>query len=205
MARKFLKWTGITLGVLLALFIGINAFDEALDPGAAAILNAQAKSKPEENAYFFAVGLRAPLDRAPGDFGQECVARLVNISKSYNETVALFSSGKSGCDKHKNALAWQGLTAISCGRQQASCLSHYQKKNAEIKRLAEKNKILLQRYERLLAMEHFEDAPYTNPITMPQPFDLTNELYSAISAIQLQEGDVGAFIQRLLRRPNFIV
>lgn len=197
---KFLKWTGITLGVLFALYLGINAFDETLDPGAAAIINSQAKIKPEENAYFFAVGLRAPLDRAPGEFGQECVARLIKISSSEKEMV---SSGKTGCDIHESALVWQGSSTISCGRQQAPCLAHFQKQNAEIKLLAEKNEIFLQRYERLLAMEHFEDVPYTSHMTVPQPLDLTNELYSAISAIKLQEGDVGAFIQRIAGEAKF--
>ena len=52
---KFLKWAGITLGTLIVLFIGINAFDETLDPGAASILNAQPTVKAEENAYFYLI------------------------------------------------------------------------------------------------------------------------------------------------------
>lgn len=200
---KFLKWTGITLGTLFVLFIAINAFDETLDPGAAAIINAQPKIKPEENAYLFLVGLRAPPDRAPGEFGQECITRLINISKSHKETVALFSSGKTGCTDEKPWLAGQDISAISCGRQQVTCLSHYQKQSVAIKQLAETNQILLQRYEQLLAMEYFEDVPYTNHMTTPLPFDSTSELYSAVSAIKLQEGNAGAFIQRTTAEAKF--
>lgn len=203
MILKFLKWAGITLGVLFAIYLGINAFDETLDPGAAAIINAQAKIKPEENAYFFVVGLRAPFDRAPGEYGQECVARLIKISQNYEEMIALFSSGKTGCNEHKDALVWEGLSTISCKRQQESCLLHYQKQSPEIMRLAEKNKILLRRYERLLDSAYFDDVSYANHLAAPHPFDLRNELYSAVSAIKLQEGDIGAFIQRTSAEAKF--
>ena len=150
---KFLKWTGISLGVLLALFIGINAFDETLDPGAAAIINAQSKIKPEENAYLSLVGLRAPPDRAPGEFGLECITRLVAASKSHKETMALFASGKTGCTDEKPWLAGKDISAISCESKQKSCLSHYQEQSAAIKQVALNNKLLLQRYERLLTFK----------------------------------------------------
>ena len=41
------------LSVPLVIFLGINAFDEPLDPGALAILNSQSKVKPEDNAYLY--------------------------------------------------------------------------------------------------------------------------------------------------------
>ena len=201
---NFLKWMGISLGVLLALFIGINAFDETLDPGAAAIINAQTKIKPEENAYLFLVGLRAPPDRAPGEFGQECITRLVNISKSHKETVALFSSGKTGCTDEKPWLAWQDVSAISCERQKESCFSHYQKKNIAIKQVAESNKLLLQRYEQLLAMEQYDGASYLNMLTNSLTIhDAISELFSAVSTIKLQERDAEAFIQRTASAAKF--
>lgn len=201
---KFLKWTGITLGVLLALFVGINAFDETLDPGAAAILNAQATIKPEENAYFFVVGLRAPLDRTPGEFGQECVARLISVSKNYKEMMALISSGNTGCTHQKSWLAGQDISAISCSHQKESCLSYYQKQSDIFKQLAKKNSVMLQRYEQLLGMEQYEDVPYDiSQLPLPLPYDAISELYSAVSAIKIQEGEVGFFIQRTAAEAKF--
>ena len=200
---KFLKWVGISLGALLALFIGINAFDETLDPGAASIINAQSKIKPEENAYLFLVGLRAPPDRAPDEFGQECVTRLVNISKSHKETVALFASGKTGCTDEKSWLAGKDISAISCESKQKSCLSHYQEQSAAIKQVALSNKLLLQRYERLLTFKHFDDASYLNLLTIALFYDPVNELHAALSAAKLQDGDTEAFIQRTANQARF--
>lgn len=200
---KFLKWISITLGLLLALFIGINAFDETLDPGAAAILNAPPKVRAEDNAYFYVVGLRAPMNRAPSEFGQQCVSRLTAISKSRKETIALFRSGKTGCSSQEKTLEWKDVSTIACEQQKEGCFSHYQKQGEAIKRLAEQNKTLLQRYEQLLAMEQFEDAPYTNYVTIGLQFDLIKELYSAISVIKLQEGNIGEFVQRTSSEARF--
>lgn len=200
---KFLKWTGITIGTLLVLFIAINAFDETLDPGAAALINAPSKIKPEQNAYFFLIGLRAPPDRDPGEFGHECVTRLIKTSESGKETSALFISGKTGCTDEKPWLAWADISAISCERQEESCFSHYQKQRTAIKQVAENNKLLLQRYERLLAMEYFDDASYANLLTTSLFLDPVRELYSAVSATKLQEGDAEAFIQRTANQIRF--
>ena len=201
---KFLKWTGITLGILLVVFVAINAFDETLDPGAAAIINAQSKIKPEENAYFFLVGLRAPADRAPGEFGLECITRLVVASKSHKETMALFASGKTGCTDEKPWLAGQDISAISCERQKESCFSHYQKQNIAIKQVAESNKLLLQRYEQLLAMEQYDGASYVRVLSIGLTSHYAiSELFSAVTVIKLQEGDAQAFIQRTASAAKF--
>lgn len=200
---KFLKWTGITLGLIVVLFVSINAFDEVLDPGAAAILNAQSTVKPEDNAYFFLVGLGAPLDRDPGKFGLECVTRLANVAKSHKETMVLITRGNTGCTNHEIGLTWQEISDIHCRSQQEGCLSRNQKQSATIMLLANKNKIRLQRFEHLLAMEQFEDTPYANHLTAPLPLDLTNDLYSAISTIKLQEENAGEFIQRTAAEAKF--
>ena len=136
---KFLKWTGITLGLIVVLFVSINAFDEVLDPGAAAILNAQSTVKPEDNAYFFLVGLGAPLDRDPGEFGLECITRLANVAKNYKETMALITRGNTGCTSHEVALTWQEISDIHCRSQQEGCLIRNQKQSATIMLLADKN------------------------------------------------------------------
>ena len=85
--------------------MSINVFDEKLEPGAAEIINAKPKIKPEENAYFYLVGLRAPLDREPGEFGRECITRLVKTSKSLEETSALYASGYTAAGILPSALS----------------------------------------------------------------------------------------------------
>ena len=70
------------LGVLLALFIGINAFDETLDPGAAAILNAQPKVKAEDNAYFYLAGMYTSTANNPSEAGRKCVAAQLKVAQA---------------------------------------------------------------------------------------------------------------------------
>ena len=197
---KFFKWTGITLGVLVALFIGIYAFDETLDPGAAAIINAQPKIKAEDNAYFFLVGLRAPADRDPGEFGRECVARLMKVSKNFEETKALHASGSVGCSRE----AKLDISKISCGSSQASCFSNYLKHSSAFKQLADENKNLLQRYDRLLSMTQFEELPFSIENASAHFFDLSiRELYSAVSVIKLLEGNNAEFVRRMVAAASY--
>ena len=201
---KFLKWAGITLGTLLVLFIAINAFDETLDPGAAAILNAQPKVKAEENAYFYLVGLYAPPESEPVEFGRACVARLIDISKSHEKTMALYASGNTGCTDQEIWQAGPDISAIACHRQQASCFSHYLKQGAAIKQLAGKYKALLQRYERMLAMTQFDEGHYASSLTIALTLDSSaRELYSAISVSKLREGNPAEFVRRTVAAARY--
>lgn len=199
---KFIQWASVAAGMILASFLGINAFDEALEPGALAIIHAQPRVKPEKNAYFYLIGLTAPQDRAPSEFGQQCVASLSEISKNRDATVAWLTSSDRDCANYEDTLRRKG-SSIACEQQQEPCLAHYQKQNAAIKLLAETHKAALQRYAQLLTMDHYEEAPYTNHLTTTFPIDLANELYPAVSASKLREGDTQAFIQRSAAEAKF--
>ena len=96
---KFIQWASAVAGVILASFLVVNAFDEDLEPGALAIIHAQPKIKPEKNAYFYLIGLSAPQGREPSEFGQQCMARLSEISKSPAAARQWLTSSDRDCAK----------------------------------------------------------------------------------------------------------
>ena len=198
---KFIQWASAVAGVILASFLVVNAFDEDLEPGALAIIHAQPKIKPEKNAYFYLIGLSAPQGREPSEFGQQCMARLSEISKSPEATRQWLTSSDRDCARYEDTLRRKGST-IAC-EQQEFCLAHYQKHNATIKRLAEIHKTSLQRYTHLLTMDEYEEIPYVNYLAATFPLDLTSELYAAVSASKLLEGDIEAFIRRTAAEAKF--
>jgi len=199
---KYIQWASVAAGAILASFLAINAFDEALEPGVLAIIHAQPTVKPEKNAYFYLIGLNAPQDHAPSEFGRQCVARLSEISKNREATMAWLTSSDRDCAKYEDTLRRKG-SSIACEQQHEFCLSHYQKQNTAIKLLAETHKTDLQRYAHLLTIEEYEEVPYTNLLTTTFPIDLANELYPAVSASKLLEGDTQAFIQRSAAEAKF--
>ena len=198
---KFIQWASAVAGVILASFLVVNAFDEDLEPGALAIIHAQPKIKPEKNAYFYLIGLSAPQGREPSEFGQQCMARLSEVPNGPKATLQWLTGNDRDCAKYEDTLRRKGST-IAC-EQQEFCLAHYQKHSAAIKHLAEIHKTALQRYTHLLTMEGYEEIPYINHLTTTLSLDLTNELYAAVSASKLLEGDTEAFIRRTAAEAKF--
>ena len=196
---KFLKWAGITLGVLLALFIGINAFDEKLDPGAATILNAQPKVKAEDNAYFYWAGMYTAASNNPIEVGKKCVLAQIKIA----EAGTLLGSPNSAPECHEqNELKPLNGKLIACDWRQKPCLEQYFAQHATIDILTTQNQVMLERYERLLEFKKFDDIhpfPQLNVFLKISPATL----FAAISATQLQDGDSSAFIRRTRAETNF--
>jgi len=195
---KFLKWAGITLGVLLALFIGINAFDEKLDPGAAAILNAQPKVKAEDNAYFYWAGMYTAASNSPSEAGEKCVLAQLKIAQA--GTLISDLDHIPEC-REQNALKTAEDQSIACDWRQKPCLKQYFEQYATIENLAAQNKAVLARYRQLLEFKQFEDGYYQQ-----FPFfskTLPVRLYQAISATRLQAGDTKGFIRRTQVETNF--
>ena len=200
---KFLKWVGIGWLALLIAFLAINAFDEKLDPGAAAILDAKPTIAPKENTYFYLAGLTAPPGQDPTEFGQQCITRFLVAAKNKKEMMAILSGGKQSCWGQENTLGSQYTSLKICNRQHKSCFSQIRVQSTAIYGLAEKDKVLLQRYEQLLTMRQFEDIPYYSPLTPFPLFGVTNKLYSALSIVKLQEGNTADFVQRTAAEVKF--
>ena len=119
---KFLKWAGITLGTLIVLFIGINAFDETLDPGAAAILNAQPKVKAEENAYFYLAGMYTAAANNPSEVGRKCVAAQLKIAQAGTLLSDLDSVAE--CRGHDSLKSLEDVS-LACDWRQQSCFKQF--------------------------------------------------------------------------------
>ena len=196
---KFLKWASITLGVLLALFIGINAFDEKLDPGATAILNAQPKVKAEENAYFYWAGMYTAASNNPSEAGKKCVLAQIKIAGS--GTLLISPNSAPECHEQNELKPLNGKL-ITCEWRKTPCLQQYFEQRATIKNLSAQNQIMLERYERLLEFKKFDDIhpfPRLNVFLKAPPATL----FAAISATRLQDGDSSAFIRRTRAETNF--
>ena len=194
---KFLKWVGITLGVLLALFIGINAFDEKLDPGAAAVLNAQPTVKAEDNAYFYWEGMYTAASNDPSEIGKKCVFAQIKASQS------VLSDPNSVPECHEqNEFKPINGKLIACDWRQKPCLKQYVEQRPTIDKLAAQNRILMERYGRLLEFKQFENTrPF--PLLTVFPKAPPTTLYQAISATQLQDGDSSGFIRRTQTETRF--
>lgn len=188
----FLKWTGIALGLFVAIFIGINLFDDQLDPGAAAILNAPPKVKPGENAYFYWAGAYTAPSENPLEVGQKCVTAQFKGAQSGAAPSDLQSIPEC---REQNILRPVEDQSITCEWRKKPCLKQYFEQRATIDRLAAQNQMVMERYEQLLAFKQFEDAYYFHPSTgLPQT--PPHKLYQAMSASRLQDGDTAAFIHR---------
>lgn len=196
---EFLKWAGITLGVLLALFIGINAFDEKLDPDAAAILNAQPKVKADDNAYFYWEGMYTAASNNPIEVGKKCVLAQIKIA----EAGTLLGSPNSAPECHEqNEFKPIDGKLIACDWRQKPCLKQYIEQRPTIDKLAAQNRILMGRYGRLLEFKQFENTrPF--PLLTVFPKAPPTTLYQAIGATQLQDGDSSGFIRRTQTETGF--
>ncbi|MDP1680994.1 MAG: hypothetical protein Q8L39_04380, partial [Burkholderiales bacterium] len=196
---KFLKWMGITLGVLLVLFIGINAFDETLDPGAAAILSAQPKVKAEDNAYFYWEGMYTAASNDPSEVGKKCVFAQQKIVQS--GTLVSDPNTVPECHEQNELKPIDGKL-IACEWRKKPCLNQYIEQRAMIESLAAQNRILMERYGRLLEFKQFEN---TRPFPLFTVFLKAppSTLYQAISATRLQAGDALGFIRRTQAEARF--
>lgn len=196
---KFLKWTGISLGVLLALFVGINAFDEALDPGAIVVLNAPPKVKADDNACFYWAGMYTAASNNPSKVGKKCVLAQQKIAQSSTFVSDLASIPEC---REQNELKPINVKLIACEWREKPCLKQYFEQRATIDNLAAQNRILMERYGRLLDFKQFED---TRPFPLFSIFFKAppSTLYQAISASRLQEGDSVGFIRRTQAETSF--
>ena len=71
-----------------------------------------------------------------------------------------------------------------------------------IEKLAAQNKVVLERYGRLLAFKQFEDTYYLHPYNTFLQFTPA-KLYQAVSASRLQAGDTAEFVQRTAAETEF--
>ena len=196
---KFLKWAGITLGTLIVLFIGINAFDETLDPGAASILNAQPKVKAEENAYFYLAGMYTAAANNPSEVGRKCVAAELKIAKT--GTLLSDFDSVAECRGHDSLKSLEDVS-LACDWRQQSCLKQFFAQRAAIAHLAAQNKVVLERYGKLLEFKQFEDNHDLHPLAVFMKFPPA-KLYQAISVSRLQAGDASGFLNRTVAEAEF--
>ena len=196
---KFLKWAGVTLALLLVLFLGINSFDETLDPGALALLNSQSKVKAEENAYFYWTGMRTAPSNNPSEVGQKCLLAQIKIIKSG----AVLSDPQSipECQEAR-PLSLVEDVSIACEWRKQPCLEHYFERRKEIDSLYARNQAMMERYERLLEFNQFDDAHYFDPFSVYVEA-IPSRLYQAFSAAQFQDGDTQGFIRRTQTETRF--
>lgn len=88
---KIIKWLVLLLVCSIASFFLLNQFDQSLQPGAAALLRTAPSQVPvQQNAYFTLIGLRAPSDVSPAEWGMKLANNAVT------ETTA--ETDKAVCD-----------------------------------------------------------------------------------------------------------
>lgn len=140
--RGMLWIVGIVL-VLGGLLVAGNAFDEGLNPGAAAYLKPDAASQlpDDQNAYYSVVGLGAPATDQPHDAGRKWVGAV-------RDTVAKRSAGESAeWPKPSAARPVPGL----CVPGKNSCLAAAREKEGEARKLVADYALLSRRRSRSCA------------------------------------------------------
>lgn len=187
---KTLRWIGFTLAILLAIFISINLFDEKLDPHAEAILNTRSTVKPADNAYFYWERIFTSPMRNPSEAGEKCV--LAQRESAISEPFFVKPEALPECVEPEE-LKPLNDRSIVCDWRKKACLAQYFSQRAIIDQLAANHRLLLERYAHLLAFKQFDDS---RPFPVIRLKALHTNLYQAISATKLQDGNTAEFMQR---------
>lgn len=156
---KTLKWSAVLLGGVLIgvplLLVAINAFDEDLKPEAISFADLSDDDVPnDQNGYYAWVGLAAPNDEKPHELGLKVVAHINKQLESGNFLTIGDATSLLGIGAQK----FEGGIFQLCGRDSNDCLARYRDKANDIKAWAQKNKIMLARYQSLYDYPQFRET-----------------------------------------------
>lgn len=164
--KKILKWSAVTLIVLITAVFAINRFDEKLKPEAVEFgkLNTS-QVKPEENVLYSWIAFQSPLGEDIHKKGLEVfeeIEKRIKDGQSVPYYIDLVGS------KSERIEFIGDRSSLSCTSTQTNCLKHYMDNAEKIEVLLSSNKVLLERYLSLYKYPHFKNT-FTPSITSPTP------------------------------------
>lgn len=145
--RAAFRLAGIGLAVLLAGYAWQR--DEPLDPEVESWLAQQPPTAAESLAFLYVLGLDAPADRDPEDYGR--IRR-----DDYTRWCATTPSGADGYRSPALPVLPLPKSPVICfGEEQDDCFEHAIADPAGADTLVRANPVLLDRYRRVLAMDAY--------------------------------------------------
>jgi hypothetical protein len=163
---RILKWVLIAGGGLLLIVMTgwILAPDEAIDPGAEAILAKPAVGPADKNGYFLVWGLLASAELDPHETGQKIVAEH-GRPRAANNSVDFA--------KLKKMLGAKPLvvkaTRKRCEPEKIKCLPYYQGAQSDYKADIAANSLALERYRALRGYPQYFERVLPAGIDAPLP------------------------------------
>jgi len=192
-ALRVTLYIGAALIGLVALVLLINLYDPALDPDAAAAMNAAPSLAPDkENAYFVLYGLGVAEGQDPHAHGMRFVTENNAWMRSVEAGKPIDRRDVEAMAKQSETIKWHGVTKDLCGEQRDDCLSSYVRNRAQIDKLARDNRVRLARYRSLYRYKNFSETSL-NRIHLnwlPSYTGTEHETVIAQIALKAADGDV---------------
>lgn len=201
LALRVVLYIGAALIGFVALVLLINLYDPALDPDAAAAMNAAPSlGTDKENAYFVLYGLGVAEGQDPHAHGVRFVTANNAWMRSVEAGQPIDRRDVEAMAKQSETIQWRGVTKDLCGEQRVDCLSAYARNRAQIEKLARDNRVRLARYRSLYRYKNFSETSLNRIHLnwMPNYAGAEHETVIAQIALKAVDGDV----QRALRDLN---
>ena len=152
------KTVTILLVILIAGAIGLSVWgrDEPLSAEAVQLLK-QPTVRDDENAYFSLLGFRAPADKNPADVGRQIFTHVQARQDSSTSPKAeidgsLFKQLAGG-----DELRFSENVLSTCDKDRSGPVACIVRNRAQIEKILDKNKVMLERYITLLRHSKFTD------------------------------------------------
>ncbi len=178
-----LATTGCLMLTGLLALLGINAFDEPLDPGTEAWLAPPPKTvAAEQNGYFIELGLAVQTDQ-PLQVGRAIAADInrlplpVDIFQNQFDTLA-----------RRHGKLWQLADLPKCRDKTADCVNEIYRQADTYRKLIEREKQPLTNYYTMIAMPAYENAGAPKVVRSDMPAVPLAQLARADMALTIREG-----------------
>lgn len=176
--------------VILLVFVGINLFDEDLNPAAKPVLEIPAMTlAPERNGYLYLAGFGAAPDKNPHAVGKE----IERITQAHYRQADSWLTAPKIDEKvaGRGILFPHGALDKICDARKQPCLDRYLAEAAKINELARANALILERYQRLIAYPGYQDRTlytYHDPIPAYGGVAVASRMTMARAALRVAAG-----------------
>lgn len=154
--KILLALLGATVATLLVV-VGINQFDEDLNPAVKPMLELPAaRLAPEQNGYFLLLGFNAAADKDPHAVGVEIDKR---VRAHYRDSGSLLAGPKIDASVAGQAPPLPKDIRNFCDPARQACLDAY-RETSKLADLEKQAALYLERYARLIAYSGYEDRPF---------------------------------------------
>lgn len=168
---KTLKYSALTILLLLLLFILINQIDVPLNPDLKAIIQKQQDfPHPSENAYVASAGFYASPGEDMYAMGEKVLkAYEISTDKPNFSTELVQDAATVELDESEFNVCYM------YGFNVSSCLTDYKRYKDDYRNLIDKNRLLIERYHKLISYPHF----FETSVHLPMNFISIHKVFLA--------------------------